>query len=275
MKELSLTLFGQNIWGNMPGTSTVSNRNAAVAELIWAYDADVVAFQECNPQTSRKGDVDIAQLIYDKYDEVCAPFAYMNFTPVFYKRERFLILDSGFLPYPGKNDMNSKSLTYAVLCDRESGIRFGFISTHFWWQNKDAEDNLQRIEHAKILLAGIDMLKSKYDVPVFATGDLNCGKLSDQGEEPYLYLTEYLLDIKEIAPISTDVLTHHEYPEYGEGGLYVPPADKEPKRTLDHMFATAHRCLAVDSFTVDTSDTAYLSSDHFPLIAEVRIVSED
>ena len=274
MKEIKLTIYDHNIWGNMPSTSKISNRNAAVAELVELYSADIVSFQECNPKTSREPSVDIAKMLCDEYNEACPDMAGVNFTPLFYKKNRFSVIEEGFVSYEGKNDQNSKSLTYAVLEERESGVRFGAICTHFWWEAKSEADNLQRIENARVLLSYVDMIKNKYDVPVFAMGDLNCGKFSDQGEEPYLYLCERLLDVRETAPVSTDTLTHHEYPIRDEKDIYHVPLDKTPYRTLDHSFVTEHKCVALDSFAVDTSDMAYISSDHFPLIAEVRVFGE-
>lgn len=53
--------------------------------------------------------------------------------------------------------------------------------------------------------------------------------------------------------------------------IYHAPEDKEPIRTLDHIFITKHEHIAIDSFEVDTSDLAYTGSDHFPLITKVRI----
>ena len=120
----------------------------------------------------------------------------------------------------------------------------------------------------------IKSIKDKYDVPIFATGDLNCGFGADQGEEPYLFLKEQLLDLREIAPISTDTLTHHEYPSRNEDGIYTAIGRCEPVRNLDYIFVTEHKNVAIDSFEIDTSDEAYASSDHFPLIAHARIFGE-
>ena len=98
MKEIDITIFSHNIWGNICETETVSNRNACVATLIDAHDADIIAFQECNPRTSRSGDVDIAKLIAPEYVEVETCFGKNNCTPLFYRASRFSIVNSGFHP---------------------------------------------------------------------------------------------------------------------------------------------------------------------------------
>ncbi|MBQ9071225.1 MAG: hypothetical protein IJY23_07770 [Clostridia bacterium] len=274
MKETEITIYDHNIWGNMPGMSTISNRNALIGELISYHDADFVSFQECNPKTSRNGDVDIEAVLAPEYKEVKTEAGRLNFTPIFYKENRFTVIESGFFAYPGLNDLDSKSLTYAVFEENETKVRVGIISTHFWWMARGENDNLQRIDNARVLLENIKRIKDKYDIPVFAMGDLNCGFNADQGEEPYFFLKEQLLDVREIAPISTDTLTHHDYPPRNENAIYTAEGRREPVRTLDHFFVTEHKNVAIDSFEVDTSDEAYASSDHFPLIVHARVFGE-
>ena len=273
MKEIEIIIYDHNIWGNMPRLSTISNRNALISELVSYHDADFVAFQECNPKTSRNGEEDIEKVLPKEYSEVITDAKKNNFTPIFYKKNTYTVIESGFHAYEGLNDENSKSLTFAVFEEKKSRVKFGIISTHFWWMT-GTEDNLQRIENAKVLLKYVNEIKEKYDIPVFAMGDLNCGFNADQGDEPYLFLKESLLDLREIAPVSTDVLTHHDYPVRNENGVYTAEGRIDSARNLDYIFVTEHRNVAVDSFEIDTSDEAYATSDHFPLIAKCRVFGE-
>ena len=195
-----------------------------------------------------------------------------NYTPVFYKRERFDLIDSGYFLFEGKNDANSKSVTWAILSERASGVRFGVCSTHFWWRHDGEEDNMWRLSNAAALYACVKQLEQQFDVPVIAGGDLNCGIRSAQGEEPWRWLCAEgrLLDARAVAPITTDVLTHHAYPVKDENGLFY---DGElPRRTLDHVFVTAHPRLRVDSFEVDISQQALATSDHCPLIVKATLL---
>ena len=273
MKEIEIIIYDHNIWGNMPGLSTISNRNALIGELISYHDADFAVFQECNPKTSRDKDVDIAKLLSPDYSEVTTNAGKNNFTPIFYKTKNYNIIESGFHAYEGLNDLDSKSLTYAVFEEKKSKVKFGIISTHFWWKT-GIEDNIQRLENAKTLLKFTNDIKKRYDIPVFAMGDLNCGFNADQGDEPYLFLKDHLLDLREIAPISTDTLTHHDYPVCNSDGDYVADGRVDPVRNLDYIFVTEHKNVAIDTFEIDISDESYASSDHFPLIAKCRIFGE-
>ncbi len=50
-------LYDQNIWGNFARTEKIGNRNQYILGLIKEYAPDFCAFQECNPSTSRSGDM--------------------------------------------------------------------------------------------------------------------------------------------------------------------------------------------------------------------------
>ena len=273
MNQINLTIYGQNIWGNMAKTERISNRNGCVRDMVIAYDADVCCFQECNPKTSRVGDTDIGLLLQAQYEEVPTEVGKQNYTPVFYRRDRFHVIESGFTPYEGLNDGGSKSITWAILEEKESGVRFGIISTHFWWKATGEVDNAQRLENAAVLLERINDLKTRYNVPVFATGDLNCGKNSSQGEEPYQWLNERLLDARIHADVTTDVLTHHPYPWRDANDIYHATFTAS-QRTLDHLFVTEHPNVHLNSFAVDTSAVALCSSDHCPLIVKATVQGE-
>ena len=134
MKETEITIYDQNIWGCLPHGEKIQNRNALIRELVEYHNADIIAFQECAPTTSREGDRAIDKLLSDEYSEVHTDAKEKNFTPIFYKKNRFSIIESGYFAYEKQSSTMSKSLTYAVLSENESGARFGMISTHFWWK---------------------------------------------------------------------------------------------------------------------------------------------
>ena len=75
---------------------------------------------------------DIAALLAVTYVEASAENAGCHFTPVFYKKDRFEEIESGFVSYEGLNDIPSKSVTGAVLREKASGALLETASTHFW-----------------------------------------------------------------------------------------------------------------------------------------------
>ena len=272
MKEAEIVIYDQNIWGCTRGDDVIANRPLLIAELLDYHDADIVALQECAPGV-RSGD-GMKTLLGEVYSEVSGFEAVCNHTPILYKTERFSVIEAGYFIYERQRPTNSKSITHAVFEDKETLVRFAILSAHFWWRAKDETDDEIRLYNARVLKEKANEIKEKYDVPVFLMGDFNCGANSLQSIAPYLYLKEEFLDVREVAPISTDSFTHHESPVRNADGDYAADERCEAERTLDHVFVTEHRAVAVDSFEVDTSDEAYASSDHYPLIVRARIFGE-
>ena len=266
-KQIAISVYCQNVWNNPP-----INRTALQRDLIFDLDADVCLFQECGPKTIRAGAEALPPMLSARYEEVPTEVGNQNYTPVFYKRDRFDLIDQGYILYKGKNDANSKSVTWAILSEKASGVRFGVCSTHFWWKCNEPDDNAHRLSNAAELYACAMDLKQRFNVPVIIGGDLNCGKLSSQGEEPWLWLCERLIDVRAKAPITTDMMTHHAYPVKDENGLFCD--GEMPRRTLDHMFVTEHPHVELHSFEVDTSHRALTTSDHCPLILKATILGE-
>ena len=265
-----MRIYNQNIWGNMKSEHRIANRNLLIRALISAHAPDVCGFQECNPKTSRAGDTPIESVLSDSYAEVLPENADRNFTPLFYNRASMNCIDCGWFLFDGKNDKNSKSVTWAILEEQASGKRAAFFSIHFWWKWESEEDTLQRRENARQLANFCKDLAEKYPVPFFVMGDLNSGIGAHQGEDAYLTMRSLgMRDLRELAKETTSMQTAHEYPVLNEEGNYV--GGGQPYKTLDYVFNFGAEPLSVDRFLVLTEEDALNSSDHCPLVVDVRI----
>lgn len=262
---MSIRLFSHNIWN-----FKTHNRNDLIAGLIRKYDADVCHFQECGPKTSRVGETAIQKLLMPEYAEACLEYAHKNFTPVFYKKDRFSEIDSGYVLFEGKNDADSKSVTWTVLEEKATLKRIAVASTHFWWKADSEEDDLQRVENARCVKKVCDMIESKYNLPVVVSGDLNCGTNSKQGTHGYDEMVKLgLRDLRYIAKETTDMLTHHDYPILNNDGVFEKGV--MPVRTLDHAFVSGDYPIEFLKFDVLTEQDALDSSDHCPLLVDFSI----
>ena len=139
-----IRLFDQNIWCN----KVIANRNSLICKMIARYDADIITLQECRPSTHRVGDNDIGAMLAGKYAEATPEIFDQNHTPIFYRRTRFDLLDSGYELLEGLNNINSKSITWAVLYDKVDRLSIAAVSTHFWYKAEDEAD---------LSLVGLDM----------------------------------------------------------------------------------------------------------------------
>ncbi len=261
---MKFKIYNQNIWGNYARTECVGNRNQLIRDLIYEYDADLCGFQECNPQTSRAEGVDIAKLLQSDYEEVPTVAGDQNFTPIFYRRDKFDIVDCGWEKYEGKNDLNSKSLTWCVFEEKASKIRFAYISTHYWWAFFSEEDNMQRLENVDQIYTLLLQIRNKYQVPIILSGDLNSGEKAPQGTEPIKKMLGLgLIPLSEIAEKTEGRFTVHPYPVKDENNIYF--GKEQPEYILDHAFMLPDSRVKVKEHMVDTSVNALSSSDHCPL----------
>lgn len=261
-----IRLYSHNIWGNMPKEARIANRNDLIKDIIFELEPDFCNFQECRPTTSRAVDNAIQKIISEKYAESNAVHANENFTPVFYKRERFNELDGGFIVFEGLNDVNSKSVTWGLFEDKNDGKRLAVLSTHFWWKAVCEADDLQRIDNARKVKEICDTILEKYgEIPIIVSGDLN----SSMNRPGYIAMVENgFTDVRHVAESTVDTHTLHEYPVLTEEEVYIP-GDK-PFRTIDYIFTYGQKPRTV-SFKVLSDERARTTSDHCPLVAEFDI----
>ncbi len=267
---MKVKLYNQNIWGNFAATECIGNRNQLICDLIFDYDADICGFQECNPATSRAQSVDIAKLLQPTYLEIPTDVGNDNFTPVFYRADRFTVVDSGWEKYAGKNDLNSKSITWCVLEEKISHRRLAYVSTHYWWMYDKEEDFIQRLENVDQVYALLQKIQKSYDVAVIMAGDLNCGENSCQGTAPIEKMKKLgLVNLADIAEKKEGHFTEHLYPIRGENDVYY--GNFQPNHMLDFAFMLPNDRVCVREFIVDSSEKALSSSDHCPLKIQIEL----
>ena len=268
-----ICIYNHNIWNNKPS----EYRNGLTRSMIRDCNADICTFQECGPETNRMGETPIQELMSDIYTEV-GP-GQSNFTPIFFKTEKFSLIDSGYFCYEGKNDVNSKSVTWAVLEEKETKKQLGVVATHFWWMWHAEEDFVQRLKNAEQLKALCDEILAKYDVPIIIGGDFNNGFGSFQGDEPYhKMVSDGFVDVRHLADETSDEKTctcnfediWTSYPVLTDDGKYV---DGKPSTvTIDYIFTYGNKNVHFSKFNVRTDETSLNASDHRPLIAHFELL---
>lgn len=145
------------------------------AALVRAYMPDVLNLQEYNRH------------MHDRFYPLIQQYGYeiayesgndWNNTPVFYNTATVELVKANYNLYTPKRWSNhgSKSFTSAVLRHKATGKVFAVINTHLWYKGESAQsgsDNA-RAAQAHLMMAESDIICSKYNGPVFVTGDMNC-----------------------------------------------------------------------------------------------------
>ena len=68
-------------------------------------------------------------------------------------------------------------MSWAVLKDKNTGLQFAFISTHWDFGSEPEKEQMRKVQ-ADEITQKIKSLKSEYSCPVIITGDFNCNNLS-------------------------------------------------------------------------------------------------
>ena len=253
-----------NIYGGHQPEHPFALRGEMLGELYAAYDPDILGFQEF----TAKADGIVHHL--DGYTKVAvANNSSRIFVSLFYKADKFDVLDSGFHKYTdGEND-DSKSVCWAVFKDKQSGDVFAVASTHFSWK---AEAGEARKTDARQLVEIIAKIEAEHNCPILFGGDFNCNPSS----EPYGIITSSgAVDVQGVAEQTTVSNTAHTVGTFNqELGIYNLPIapDKNYGNSIDHIFLDGKTDnISLKKFLICTDEYALLSTDHTPLILDFNI----
>ena len=186
-----------------------------------------------------------------------------EFSAVFYKKEKFTLLDSGSFwlsetpDKPGKKGWDAACVricSWAKLEEKATGKRFVHFNTHL--------DHVGLVAMQK----GAELVTLKAaeicpDLPAFFTGDFNVTPES----APYRTVIEAgFADARDVAAVSDDSFTFH-------CDVFVSERSKKECSVIDYCFVKGVK--GVKSFRVlrDTYPGRLFPSDHFPVLAEVDL----
>ena len=131
------------------------------------------------------------------------------------------------------------------------------------WEPDFADDHLAQTRRLAELLDSGD---TRDDVPRFLLADLNC----DRTQEEFAPLTAAADDTWELGDGDPAAVTLSSVVPFAP-----LEATKEIDRRVDHILVSRERGVAVESaFTVDAPVGDLFPSDHFPVVADVRLDGE-
>lgn len=185
-----------------------------------------------------------------------------EFSAVFYKKDRFTLLDSGSFwlsetpDVPGVKGWDAACVrvcSYAKLRDNATGKAFVHFNTHL-----DHRGLVAMQKGAELVTAKAEEICP--DLPAFFTGDFNVTPDSD----PYrTVIRAGFRDARDIAAVSDDSVTFHV-------DVFVSDHLREAYNVIDYCFVKGD--VQVRSFRVlrDMYPGKRYPSDHFPVLAEVE-----
>ena len=179
-----------------------------------------------------------------------------EYSAIFYRKDKYQVLDSGTFWLSETPDVVSKGwdaacirvCSYALLEDKQTGVRFAHVNSHFDHVGAVAQQN-----EAKMVSA---FVREKFsDVPCVFTADMNVLPTS----EPYRVMTSDLKDASVTCADSVKCGTFHN----------VRP-NQMKDHTIDYvLYAGAWEPMHYRTVTVGI-DNRFVS-DHFPIYADMKL----
>ncbi len=241
--ELNVISFNIRCRDDENGNS-IAERAPRLDKVIQKYEADIIGFQEVTPAWMSYiekyfGD---EYVIFNKYR--CETKKESG--PVLWKKDKFECVDKGYFWLSDTPEVESKGwdelfdchriCTYAVLEDKNSGVKFTVMNTHYGFGDKCQIDSSNLI---------YDYSKKISDYPTFVTGDFNM-KPDSLG---YMEMTKNFTDVNAITDNDLSATYHGYHPgekdnshiDYCFVDETIKPIGQEIiKDTVNNMFPTDH-----------------------------------
>ena len=207
------------------GGNSVTNTTQILA-ILNEYDPDIIGFQETQEKhlsTYSKGLGNKYNYVY--FDNDGTTF---NSQPIYYKKDKFTLIESGIKWLSDTPDVRSKiaesdytrSFTYAVLRDRSTGKDIVVVNTHIDYV---AAANVKQVE---LLLKYTKQFKN---LPIFYTADYNMQNYSDGyntmrgadfidcgtalGKNVAGHIDFCFVDLDLSIPVGYEYISNHQYSE--------------------------------------------------------------
>jgi endonuclease/exonuclease/phosphatase family metal-dependent hydrolase len=230
-----------------------TERHAAIASQIKRFDADIVGMQEVldHQRTQLLADLPgFASIGVGRDDGQKAG----EYSPIFYKEERFRLLNSGTfwlsptpdVPSKGWDAALNRICTYAQLFDLESKESFWVFNTHF-----DHVGEVARMKSSELILQKMQEVTNGTRQAVIFCGDLNLN--DDHSTITFLQsqMKDALLNSKQVKSDMNKTFNNFDL-------------ENEATKRIDYIFTNKKVTVLTFETIVERFGVSY-PSDHFPI----------
>lgn len=183
-----------------------------------------------------------------------------EFSPIFYKPAKFILLKKGTFWLSGTPEKPSKGwdaalnrvVTWGKFQSKVSGKQFLVFNTHFDHKGVEARKN-----SAIFIRNKIEEMTYNINLPVILTGDLNL----TPDQEPISLLKKYLSDSRDIS----------EQKPYGPVGTFTSFDWNAPmEKRIDYIFVQGRIKVLKYAVLTDAKNQRF-PSDHLPVFVKVQL----
>ena len=172
-EENKLKLVSYNVRSaDDPDGNSIKERAPRMKQVLEDYDPDVIGFQEVVPKWMNYLPKDLAE--YDYILQYRAAKSREG-TPIFWKRDKFELVDKGYFWLSDTPERESKGwgadyyriCTWVKLKVKATGAEFIFMSTHLDF------DEIPQTNSVKLMIKKAKAMGGFSKLPVFCVGDFN------------------------------------------------------------------------------------------------------
>ena len=258
-KTQAVTIMSYNVWIGGSGEKSPENRTDEIVSNIRKYNPDSFGLQEADEGWMERLPAELTEYAYVGIGRDSNEGG-GEASPVFYKKDKYELLDSGTFWLSKTPEKASRSwdamfnrvCTYAILKNKETGFTYAHFNAHF-----DHMGVIARNESVAVVSKKIAEIAS--DIPVVFSGDFN----DTEGGDAYNRVLESgFMDTKYLAETAEGTVTYHGYSEL-----------VEKDKPIDYIFVNAFAS-GVKSYKVDSEKiNGIYSSDHHPVISELTLIN--
>lgn len=261
--QTAINVMSYNIRYDNPGDSAHAwpFRKERVANLIKYHEADLLGLQEALEHQVKYLDSALNEMEWVGVGRDDGQ-SQGEFSPVFYRNDKFELLDWGTFWLSETPDSISvgwdaalpRIATWTQLIHKSTGDTLYYFNTHFDHRGEQAREESAKLIREKITeIAGAS--------PFLVTGDFNASPDS----APYAAMVEGegLNDAYQVSE------QPHHGPTSSFSGFVVTEA-MQPNRRIDYVFVSPNIEVLKHAILTDSKDNAY-PSDHLPVIAKVSL----
>lgn len=257
-QQLNIATFNIRQKNNSDVGNLWTDRKDAVTDLIKFHEFDIFGIQEGFIEQLNDMQTNLASYSYIGVGRDDGKQKGEH-TAIFYKKDRFTLLNSGTF-WLSDTDLTTSNkgwdaalpriCTWGIFKDKKNGKKFIFMNTHF-----DHIGVIARKESAKLILQKAKEFAK--DLPLILTGDFNV----NQQDEAYFTLANSNI-VKDVY-----VQTTNKYEPNSSFNGWGKSINKKEK--IDHIFTT--KPFKVNKYGILT-DTymGKFPSDHFPVFAQIK-----
>lgn len=260
-----MRIMTTNIWGDYFG-NPVAPRMEGIYSVYKNYSPDVIGFQEITVSWNESG---LFEKLAAEYNFVGTHILdTVSFVPLAVKK-KYMLLANGFEYFADTAD-KTKAVTWAIVKDDCNGKAFGVCNAHFWWMARNEEDFRIREKNAAQTATLMQYLSKRFDCPVFAFGDMNCGR--DSAVFKTIYPSLSIKHLYDCTQNRDNISSHHGDPIIGDGGVCVGKKTVDDHtHSLDHIIAYG-KDFNVLQYRVVEDKYVLDASDHSPVYADIELL---